>query len=250
MFFAPRDPATALGMYTTGYFITLAVVLVIIGILLYKCRHLQVEKVKWIILGIGLFCLVTEIIKMIFTGVRYGINSVEWIPLYYCSCYIYACFMALSKWTLIKRAGIAFIFFGGIIGGLAFFCYPNACIPNYPLLHFMTLRTFIFHGSMVFLGLLVVITGYYKPNKKDFLPYISFLGIVSALAYIANMIFHKNFMYMSEPLNIGISKALFEIIPNIYPFIFITLQLIVPFLVTYGIYQLFNLEKEHEKCLQ
>lgn len=236
-FFAPADSSTALGMYSSGYFITLFIVLCIITIALIRLKNLEHKKVEQIIFGIGLFCLITEIIKMVFTGITYGIENVEWIPLYFCSCFIFTTFMALSKNALIRRTGECFLFYGGLIGSCAFFCYPSACIPVYPLFHFMTIRTFIYHGSMLFISLLVIETGYFVPEvKKDFIKYSIFLGIVSILAYTSNCLFHKNFMYMSEPLAISISMGLYNLVPHLYPFIFMILQLVVPFFISYGIY--------------
>ena len=248
MFFAPRNPDTALGMYSVGYFITLGIVLVLITLLLYiskKCDH---KKVKRIIFTIGIILWITEFIKMLFTGITYGINDVEWIPLYFCSMGMYACILIMFKNEYLQKAGLSFMFFGGIIGAIAFFCYPDACIPNYPLFHFMTLRTFFYHGVMIYLGLLIVITGFYKPSIKDFKYYAVFFIIVFVLAYIINRIDGCNLMYISYPLNLSLSQILFKRLGILYPFIFGIGQIIGPFFVSYGllrIYGVFKLNKQN-----
>lgn len=238
MFFSPRDKSTALGMHTPLYFFTLAVFMIITIVCIIASRKMSHKVVKRTILIVGVFLWITEFIKMIFTGVTYGIEDVEPIPLYFCSMFMYASVLNFFKNEYLKNAGLSFMFFGGILGAVAFFCYPSAVVPNYHLFHFMTLRTFIYHSLMIYVGILIVITGYYKPNIKHFKEYSVFMGITFILAYIINNIEGINLMYISEPLEISLSEKVYEFVPNLYPFIFGILQLVVPFFVTYGVYKL------------
>ena len=236
MFFAPRNKETALGMYSTGYFMALAVfmVLTIIGIIISK--KMNKKQVHKTLLIIGIFLWITEIIKMIFYLVTYGLEEVDFIPLYFCSMYMYASILIIFKNQKLKDTGLSFMFFGGIIGAFIFFCYPSACIPNYPLFHFMTLRTFIYHSLMMYAGFLIVITGYYKPNIKHFVHYTIFLGITFILAYIMNRVLDDNLMYIMKPIKIQISKDLYNYNPTLYPFIVGILEIIGPFFLSYFVY--------------
>ena len=238
MFFSPRDKSTALGMHTPLYFLTLAFFMTITIISLIISRKMSRKGVKKTILIVGVFLWITEFIKMIFTGITYGIEDVEFIPLYFCSMFMYASILNFFKNKHLQNAGLSFMFFGGILGAVAFFCYPSAVIPNYHLFHFMTLRTFIYHSLMIYVGVLIVITGYYKPEIKHFKEYSIFMGITFILAYIINNVKESNLMYISEPLGIPLSDKVFEMVPNLYPFIFGLLQLVVPFMISYGIYKL------------
>lgn len=239
MFFAPRNKETALGMYSTLYFVALAVCIVLIIIVLIISRKMNKKQVHNTISIIGVFLWITEIIKMIFTGVTYGINKVDFIPLYFCSMFMYACVLVMFKNKNLKNTGLSFMFFGGIIGAIVFFCYPDACVPNYPLFHYMTLRTFIYHSLMIYTGFLIVLTGFYKPDIKHFLHYSIALVITFFCAYIINRIFDKNLMYIMKPLKFSISQNVYDLCPNLYPFIVGVVEIVCPFWMSYFIYWIF-----------
>ena len=81
MFFAPRNKETALGMYTPLYFIALAVCIILIIVGLILSRKMNKKQVYKTLVIIGIFLWITEIIKMIFYFVTYGLEDVDFIPL-------------------------------------------------------------------------------------------------------------------------------------------------------------------------
>ena len=236
--FSYRNKATACGMWSVTYIIALAVTFACVALALYFSKNISRRGVKRVLIGSSIFTISTEIIKMIFVGVTYGIDEVEFIPLYFCSLFMYSTVLAVLKNDTLRNTGLAFLFFGGIIGASAFFAYPSACIPNYPIYHFMCLRTMIFHGLMIYVGITVVRSGYYKPDIRHFKNYAVALSVVGIGAYIHNKLLGTNLMYISKPLGLEISKWAYEISPEIYPLIFMILQIAVPFFVSYGIFSL------------
>lgn len=245
--FSIKDKTTAIGMYTPTYFIILAFYVALIVILLILSKNMEHKYVRLAILIACVFTCATEIIKMIFYGVTYGIDEVEFIPLYYCSMFMYASIMALFKNKTIKTTGLSFLSFGGVFGATCFFCYPSSVIPNYHALHFMSIRTMIYHSLMVYIGLLILITNYYKPTHKDFINYSIFFAIIFSLAYIKNSITGSNLMYISKPLNIDIVKKIYDAIPNLYPFLVGFINYLFPYAISYGIYLLIKKIKLTEK---
>lgn len=245
--FLPANRVTACGMWSSTYIIALAITLALIAPGLYFSRKLGERGVRRVLLAAAVFSISTEIVKMIFVGVTYGVEEVEWTPLYFCSCYMYALVMALSKRKSLQNTGLAFLFYGGILGAAAFFAYPSACIPRYPIYHFMCLRTMLFHGSMIYVGILIVMTGYYQPDKRHFKNFALMVGIIGILAYGINRVTGENFMYISKPLDIPVFKTVFNAIPALYPFLGILLQMIGPFWVTHGIWCLTKKERKEEK---
>ena len=177
---------------------------------------------------------------MIFVGVTYGIDEVEFIPLYFCSLFMYSTVFAALKCEALKNTGLSFLFFGGIIGASAFFLHPSACIPNYPIYHFMCLRTMIFHGLMIYVGITIVRSGYYVPNIKHFKNYLIALSLVGIGAYVHNSLLNTNLMYISKPLDIEISQVIYDLAPGIYPLLFMVAQIFVPFFISYGIWLLYK----------
>ena len=238
--FSPKDKATACGMYSLTYFVALFVTLSLVVLSLYLSRRASQRTVRRIIAFLAAFSIGTEIVKMVFTGVTYGIEDVEFTPLYFCSLFMYATPMALLPYKRISDTGLAFLFFGGIVGAVAFFCYPSACIPNYPIYHFMCIRTMLYHGSMIYIGLLIVIRGYFKPSLSHFANYFIIISTVGALAYLLNTYagMGYDYMYISKPLDIAIVKAFYSLCPAIYPFVAILIQATIPFVISYCSYNL------------
>ena len=234
--FGPMNKDIACGMWSPTYIIALAIVMILIIKGLSLSSKMSNESVRKILIFDAIFSSVTEIIKMIFIGITYGIKEVEFVPLYFCSLFIYMSFFSLSKNEKIKNTGLSFLFYGGIVGAACFFIYPSACIPNYPIYHFMCLRTLIYHGLMIYTGILIVKAGYYVPNKKHFRNYIISLGIICIFAYIFNVFFGYDYMYISKPIDIPISKMVYEWNPYLYPFIAMIVEVLVPFMVKSFIY--------------
>ena len=239
IFFSPKDKNTACGVWTPTYVVAVAVVMASLIILIYLSRNMKKEMVERVIRGMAIFASVTEIIKMVFKGITYGVEKVDLVPLYFCSLFIYMTILASMKNQTLKNAGLSFLFFGGIFGALAFFAYPNSCIPNYPIYHFMCLRTMLYHGSMIYTGILIVMTGYYQPKLSDFKPYAISLSIVCALAYTVNLMTGNDYMYLMKPLKIGISETVYNAMPHVYPFIVMLIQIFVPFAATFIAYSIY-----------
>lgn len=236
--FLPANKATACGMWSPTYILALAVTLTLVALGLWLSRKMGEKGIRRVLTAAAVFSISTEIIKMIFVGLTYGLDEVEWTPLYFCSCYMYALVMALCKHKRLRITGLAFLFYGGIVGSLAFFAYPSACIPRYPIYHFMCLRTMLYHGSMLYVGILIAMRGYYRPDAKHFLHFAAMIGVIGILAYIINRHTGENFMYISKPLNIGVFKTVFKAIPDVYPFLGILLQMTAPFWALEGIRRL------------
>lgn len=234
--FSSANKQTACGMWSPTYIIALTIVITLIVVGLIFSSKMSSKGVHIVLIVMALFSGLTEIGKMIFVGVTYGIKEVEFLPLYFCSLFIYSTIFACFKNKILQTTGLSFLFFGGIIGATAFFIYPNACIPNYPIYHYMCLRTMLFHGSMIYTGILIVITGYYKPNIKHFINYVIALAIVCILAYIINVTTGSDLMYISKPLPFSLSKTVYNAVPQLYPFIIMILETVVPFFASYFIY--------------
>ena len=240
--FAPANPQTACGMWSLTYIFALVAVLGMVALGLVASRKMGEKTIFKTILIITIVAWLSEFGKMLFVGVTYGVDRIEWVPLYFCSLFMYSGILAsITKVQWLKTTGLSFLSMGGIIGALAFFVYPSACIPNYPIYHYMCLRTMLYHGSMIYVGLLVLIKGYYKPKAKDFLNYFVALFVVGILAYVINTLTGSDLMYISKPLAFKISQMAYNFCPQAYPFVLLILQIVVPFWVSFAIYQLMQL---------
>ena len=150
MFFSKPGEYEPCGLFSVGHFILLVLSLSIVGIALYNTKNISKEKVKEIIKKSTIVLWILEIIKIIFNfAIGNWVNPNNYIPLYYCSIILYA--GLLSGWGkgVLKKVGDVFISTGAIIGGLFFLFCPNTSLPAYPMFHFISLQSFIFHGTML-----------------------------------------------------------------------------------------------------
>lgn len=75
---------------------------------------------------------------------------------------------------------------------------PTTSLPTYPMWHFVSLHSFLYHGIMVYLGILINATHYITLELADIKYYAGLVGIVCVLAYIINNIFDSNLMFISK----------------------------------------------------
>lgn len=243
--FGLRHEGPVCGMYSLTYFIALAVVITLIVIGLYLSRNFKEKQVRIAILVISIFAVSTEIIKQVFLVSNYGWTEFEPLPMYFCSMLLYCPWFAISKNKHLKKLGTTFLTMGGIFAATAFFAYPNSCIPTYPIYHFMCLRTMIFHGSMIYLGLLILITGYDKPELKDFKYFAMALGTACVISYVWNTVciqtgfnVDANMMYIMQPFAISVVESFYNAAPWLYPFVVMAIECTIPFFISFGIYKL------------
>ena len=196
MFFAPQGKYEPCGMFTIGHLIFF--VLTIAGIII-EVKYTKKESIKRNIIIITIVAWILEIIKIIFnlkTGNGNNLNT--YIPLYYCSILLYAgIFSSIGK-GYIKKMGDVFLATGGIVGGVLFLILPTTSITMYPMFHFISIQSFLYHGAMVYLGLAINKTNYIELKTKDIIYYATLLFIMCVLAFAVNVRFGSNLMFISK----------------------------------------------------
>lgn len=238
MFFAGPGKYEACNLFTVGHFI-LAFITILGVIIALKCtlKNITKEKTKKIIRNCTIFVWIFEIVIMTFKISTGGIAHVNnYVPLYFCSMLLYAgAFSAFTNGTL-KRIGDVFLASGGIIGGATYLLYPITSLATYPMFHLVSVHSFIFHGIMVYLGLLMNITNYIEIKLKDIKYYFTIIAGFSFMAYIINQIFDSNLMFISKnyPGN-AIINYLYNATGNYFALVMILGQATLPFYLVYGL---------------
>jgi len=112
------------------------------------------------------------------------------LPLYTCSLFIYTLPFAAWAKGKVKECALGFITTLGIFAGLTNFVYLNI-LGTYPLFTYASINSFYYHFLMVFTGIFLVSTGYYRPFMKDsFKAFVPTL-ILSILVIPVNLIMVK-----------------------------------------------------------
>ena len=239
MLFRSAEEVTPCGMFSIEHFIMLGITAFCIAIALKYTKNMEKENVKKLIQRSTIILWILEIIKIIFNIINYGINEVnKYVPLYFCSLILYAgIFSGFCKGVL-KKIGDVFLSTGGIIAGLIFLISPLTSLTTYPAIHFISIHSFILHGTMVYIGLLMLITGYTTIEKGDIKYYSAIILVISGVAYIVNLIFDSNLMFISQNYPGTFIEIIYNITGPIFPIFMVAAQATMPFYVVYGIYRL------------
>lgn len=234
MFLAKAGEYEACGIFTVQHFILIAItVATIIVALKYTVNKKDVKK---IIQKCTIFVWIFEAIKITLKIFYDGTSNINnYVPLYYCSLLLYAGLLSSFCKGKLKRVGDVFLATGGIIGGITFIIFPTTSLRTYPMLHLLSIHSFIFHGIMVYLGLLINWTNYIKLEKKDIIYYSSFIGLICIIAYVVNKIFDSNLMFISQNFPGTPIEILYNLTGGFFTIFMILDQMFLPFYIIYGI---------------
>lgn len=184
-----------------------------------------------------------ELFKITWNIGTYGVTAESlnrFIPLYYCSIFLYAFVLIAFTKGKFARAAYSWIMYGGLVSGLAFLIYPSSSLLFYPFYHFLSLHSILFHTSIILVAFLILRHELYTPNIKDFWYFIIFSLIFMIPAVILNKILGTNLMFFEEPLAI----KPFEIINNwsvvFFQILIFILQLFAPILGTHLVFYLLS----------
>ena len=228
-FFSEEGIGSTKGLFSIDHLIFTVLALVAVAISLYFSRKLTNEKIEKMVKVLFFVVVALEILKIIWNlTLRSDKSPNNWIPLYFCSLFSYALgFIAFGKGRL-KEVGVLWIVYGQIIGALAFILYPSSSLEIQPLIHVLSIHSWIYHCLALYIGLLFIITGYYKTynNKEnnptlrhDFLTYFISIMIIELFVYILNLICHTNLMFLNEPGVVPILEIVLRVFGFFYPLI-------------------------------
>ena len=204
--FAPRDTRLypPSGMFSAEHFVALFVTLILVVTGLHLCRNVNEKQLKRITKIVALTVTVLEGIKIAY-NLFYGYTWLDaWVPLAFCSLFIYASWLAGFGKGFLERLGKAFLVSGCPTAGLLFLIFPTTSLQMHPIYHYLCIYSMLFHGAMVWLGLLYLLRADKLPKLKTFVHYAIFFAFFATLALILNGIEGCNMMFLREPFNIPI----------------------------------------------
>lgn len=224
------------GIFTRDHFILIGITIICIFLALKYTSNKSKDEVYKTIKWITIAMCVLEVIKIIYSITQNSIYDVNtYMPLYYCSILLYAGLLSSFGKGVFKRVGDVSLATGAIIGGVVFIIYPSTSLPMYPAFHILSIHSFLFHGTMIYLGILINKTRYIELEKKDVKYFASLIGIMSIVALIINNLFNGNLMFISN----NFPGTPIEILYNLtnegiwYSLIMIIAQMTLPFYISY-----------------
>ena len=258
MFFAkpwPMGEFLPAGMFSGWHWLLFALTAVLVTAGLILSRNMTQKAVRRTVRIVTALLWALEIVKISFVLlVLKSRNPNEFIPLYYCSLVLYAGIMSSLGRGFMRRMGDCFLATGSIVGGTVFLLLPTTSLPRYPAFHFISLHSFLLHGLMVYLGLLLLLRLVYRPKLKDIWYCVTLISVVCALAFVFNTVYDSvtgrfvaNLMFISKDFPETPITILYRVLgPLFTPFMWLV-QAFGPFLLVYwGVLLVRRMRKKSE----
>ena len=231
-FFADEGLYPAAGVPSAGYFILISTTFFCIITALNHTLQLSYEKIRRIIRWIVGVLWTLELIK-----IRYrfcygnGENLNTWVPLYYCSITLFAGLLSALGHGVIQHVGDVFLCAGGLCGGICFLIYPATSLMSFPAWHFLSIHSFLYHGCMTYLGILLNRSGLVQLNWHDFGYYAFYVLFFCIIALRLNQRTGSNLMFISNPLPGTMYSTVALLLGELYTPAMILIQMTIPFMV-------------------
>ncbi|WP_195986501.1 YwaF family protein [Clostridium sp. D53t1_180928_C8] len=233
-FWAPKNMYECCGMFTRGHMILLLISIILLSILLFIFRNITIERVNIATKIMAIIITVLEGVKIYFNfywGYK-GINS--WLPISYCSIFIYALWLSgygKGNW---KKSGQSFIAGCSVVAGGAYLLFPSTSLTVYPIWHYLCIYSMFFHTMMIYFGIIYIKKDIVKLDINNFNNYLRVFLIFGIIALTLNAIFNTNFMLLNNPFKIPISiiHKLYNSLPLGYTSLVFVIYLYIPYFIT------------------
>lgn len=211
----------ACGMMSPTHLIVTVICLALLGLALWYSRGISEKAYRRIVLICAVTVTVLECCKIAFNWAHGGFTPNRWLPLTFCSFSIYAYWMIACGNDFIRSLGVSFMAGGGIIGGLTFLVMPMTSVATYPMLHFQSCYSMLFHSIMMYVGISCVTRGYFKFERGGFRKYLTAAVPALALAMVVSLVYYAftkdmvtcNMMFLVYPYRL---EDMFPFIGTIY----------------------------------
>ena len=227
------------GIFSVWHFVFIGIFAALVAAGLYLCRNLTGEQTQKLLFWIAIGVSVVEVIKITLRVLKES-GTDSWIPLYYCSLFIYAVWMSRSKVEWLSRMGYAYMTMGGILAACLFTLYPSTSLALYPAWHPASLHSLLYHTVMAFTGLLILWKKQYVPRAKDGILYAAFVLLACVIGFFINEWVHSNCMFLHYAFKLPILDDLLEFSHPLYILVVVLAQAAGMFWANFGLYRLFT----------
>lgn len=236
-FYDYYTPDDICGMFTPGHYLSILLFFGTLALALWLSRRWSKGTVQKVHIGIAIGVAVMEIVK-ISLRVYKGQGPDDWMPLYFCSLFLFAVWLALAKWKPLRSAGFAFMTMGGTAAAVFFIFYPSTSLNLFPIWHPASIHSFVYHWIMCYLGLLVLIKKLYVPKAKHALHYGIFVLSACFAAYFFNEWLGSNCMFLHSAFGLLFLEGILASSHAAYIIIVSLAQGVALYWVSFGIYRL------------
>lgn len=233
-FWAERKLYEPCGMFTYGHMILLLLSIIILIGLLGISKNISKAQIKKVTRVVAVCITILEGIKIGF-NFYFGYTWINaWFPMAYCSIFIYSLWLSgygKEKW---RKKGDVFLAGASIVAGGTYLIFPSTALTMYPMWHYLSMYSMLFHTLMVYMGVLYLCKLEIKLNKKLYKTYVKFYLFFALIALSFNNYFESNLMMLRDPGKIPVPflQVLYTSTPWAYTFLVFIVYLIVPYWIT------------------
>ena len=230
------------GMFSWEHFLFIGLFTALVAAGLYLCQGLTKKQTEKLLFWVAVVVSAAEMVKITLRIAKGG-GADSWVPLYYCSLFLYAIWMSRSKAEWLSRMGYAYMTMGGILAATLFTLYPSTSLAMYPAWHPGSIHSLLYHTTMAFVGLLVLSKKLYAPKAKDAILYGAFILLACVAGYFINEWVGSNCMFLHNAFNLPLFGDLLVYSHALYMLVVGVAQASLMFWANFGIYKLFERNK-------
>ena len=244
-FYAPYGRFKPCGMFSLQHIISALICLAAVVILYIYFKDIFLHKTK--IKGIRITAMILsilELIKIVHSFIYGDFNLDAWFPLSYCGLFIFALWICGYAKGFINKCAYVYITYGCAFAGIAFLIFPTTSLMMYPIWHYFSLYSLLYHSVMIFWSI-VFISEKKALNINSFVAYTIFITIFVIPALLINKLFESNLMNLKIPYNIPITfiQNIYCFSPQLYTLMVYCIFLAIPLFIEF----ISNIYKLHSK---
>lgn len=186
------------GMFGFEHFMYLIVFFSVLSILIKRSRNLTAESQDRIVRWVTLCITIAEVVKFAISVYK-GASPDNYIPLYFCGLFLFSLWLSVSNIPVLRNTGYAYITMGGIMAGIIFTFYPSTSLLLYPLWHPNTIYAALYHGAMIYIGVVTLMRRKYEPTPHHAKYYFIFISAACVVSIVINKYLGTNCMFMRDP---------------------------------------------------
>lgn len=156
-------------------------------LLAYLLRHLGEKGNRRLLVGAGVFLILTEVYKQLFYTFYIGGGAYQWwiFPFQLCSVPMYLCVIApFVRHERIRHGMYSFMTTFNLLGGLMAFIEPSGIVHDYWTL---TLHAFLWHMTLIFIGFYLIASDRGALSFRDYRGGVLTFLALAAIAFCINV---------------------------------------------------------------
>ena len=200
--FTSKGTYAPVGLFSIAHIIAVVVCVVLIALVAVLTRKMNSKTYFKLLKIFAIMLTIMELFKIVWNLAQGYTHVNRWVPLYFCSLFIYSLWFATAKNNFVKNLGLAYIACASIVAGAIFIVFPTTSFSDYPLFHFQCIYSMLFHSIMVYSGVMLFVTRAFKVDLRSVGRYCIYCIIFMSAAIALNVFSKGNLMFLADPGNI------------------------------------------------